>query len=102
MKSARSPRVKPSSKAPTDIAGDALYSAQAFANLTALCWAHQLNRREIECMDVVKDPKRALADGIFMTPTLVKLAPLPARSVIGMPSQTQTALQAWGLDIPAA
>ncbi|MHB1083528.1 MAG: hypothetical protein ACYCZA_01600 [Thiobacillus sp.] len=35
-------------------------------------------------------------------PTLVKLASPPARSIVGTLSRTQTVLQAWGLDIPAA
>jgi circadian clock protein KaiB len=42
-------------------------------------------------------PKRALADGILMTPTLMKLSPLPARRVVGTLSQTEPVLQALGL-----
>ena len=61
------------------VAGDAQNSAQAVANLTALCRAHLPDRHEIEVVDVFREPKRALADGIFMTPTLVKLAPSPVR-----------------------
>ena len=79
------------------VAGDALNSAQARANLTALCRAHLACRHEIEVVDVFREPKRALADGIFMTPTLVKLAPLPVRTIVGTLSQTQTVLQALGL-----
>ena len=60
------------------IAGDASNSAQALANLTALCREHLPDRHDIEVVDVYQEPKRALADGIFMTPTLVKLAPFPA------------------------
>jgi len=79
------------------IAGDAPNSAQALANLTALCRAHLPDRHEIEVVDVFKDPKRALIDGIFMTPTLVKLAPSPVRMIVGTLSETQTVLQALGL-----
>ena len=79
------------------VAGDALNSAQARANLAALCQAHLAGRHEIEVVDVFREPKRALADGIFMTPTLVKLAPLPVRTIVGTLSQTQTVLQALGL-----
>lgn len=49
-------------------------------------------------MDVFKDPKCALADGIFMTPTLIKLAPPPVRRIVGTLSQTQTVLLALGLE----
>lgn len=83
------------------IAGDALNSAQALVNLTALCQAHLAGRYEIEVVDVFKYPHRALADAIFMTPTLVKLAPSPVRRIVGTLSQTQTVLQALGLDIRA-
>lgn len=79
------------------VAGDALNSAQARANLSALCRAHLAGRHEIEVVDVFREPKRALADGIFMTPTLIKLAPLPVRTIVGTLSQTQTVLQALGL-----
>lgn len=84
------------------IAGDALNSAQALANLTTLCQAYLPDRHETEVVDVFKDPQRALADGIFMTPTLIKLAPSPMRRIVGTLSQTQTVLQALGLEALAA
>jgi circadian clock protein KaiB len=84
------------------VAGDAPNSAQALANLTALCRAHLPDRHEIEIVDVFREPKRALADGIFMTPTLVKLAPSPTRRIVGTLSQTQIVLQALGLETLAA
>ena len=77
-------------------------SAQALANLTALCRAHLAGRHEIEVVDVFREPMRALADAVFMTPTLVKLAPSPARRIVGTLSQTQTVLQALGLEAAAA
>jgi circadian clock protein KaiB len=80
------------------VAGDAQNSAQALANLTALCGAHLPDRHEIEVVDVLREPKRAVADEILMTPTLIKLAPLPVRRIVGTLSQTQTVLQALGLD----
>jgi len=80
------------------VAGDALNSVQAQANLAEFCRTHLPDRHEIEIVDVFREPQRALTDGIFMTPTLVKLAPSPARTIIGTLSQTQTVLQALGLD----
>lgn len=84
------------------VAGDTQNSASAVANLTALCAAHLPDRHEIEIVDVFREPKRALADGIFMTPTLVKLAPSPSRKIIGTLSETRTVLQALGLNSFAA
>jgi circadian clock protein KaiB len=80
------------------VAGDAQNSTQAIANLTALCRTHLPGRHDIEVVDVFREPKRALADGIFMTPTLIKLAPSPARTIVGSLSQRQPLLQALGLE----
>jgi len=84
------------------VAGDAQNSTQAVANLTALCKTYLKDRHAIEVVNVFRDPKRALADGIFMTPTLLKLAPSPAPTkIIGTLSQTQPVLQALGLNTPS-
>ena len=84
------------------VAGDAQNSAQAVANLNAICRAHLPDRHDIEVVDVIREPKRALADGILMTPTLVRLAPSPVERIIGTLSQTQTVLRALGLEPLAA
>lgn len=79
------------------VAGDAPNSAQAITNLASFCQAHLPGRYEIEIIDVFRDPKRALAESIFMTPTLVVLTPPPARKIVGTLSHTQTVLLALGL-----
>jgi circadian clock protein KaiB len=81
------------------VAGDAPNSTQARANLAALCRTRQC---QIEVIDVFRDPKRALADGIFMTPTLVKVLPLPIRKIVGSLSHAQLVLQSLGLEDLAA
>ncbi len=80
------------------VAGEALNSTQAIANLAAFCRAHLPDRYEIEIVDVFREPKRALAEGIFMTPTLVVLTPPPVRRIVGTLSHTQTVLLALGLE----
>lgn len=84
------------------VAGGALNSAHAAANLGAICRAYLPGRHRIEVVDVFREPKRALADGIFMTPTLVRVAPLPVRSIVGTLSQTQPVLRVLGLEAFAA
>ena len=79
------------------VAGEALNSALALANLQALCREHLPERHTIEIVDVFRQPQRALADGIFLTPTLVKLAPAPVRRIVGTLSRTQTVLLTLGL-----
>ena len=84
------------------VAGDAQNSTQAVANLTAICHTYLPDRYHIEVVDVFREPKRALADGILMTPTLVKLTPSPIRRIVGTLSQTRPLLQALGLETAAA
>jgi len=79
------------------VAGDAPNSTQALANLTALCRVHLPDRHEIEVVDVFREPKRALDDRIWMTPTLVKVSPSPGRRIVGTLSQPEPLLQALGL-----
>ena len=59
------------------IAADTQNSVRATANLNAFCQEYLENRHEIEIVDVLREPKRAMTDGIFMTPTLIKLLPHP-------------------------
>jgi circadian clock protein KaiB len=82
------------------VAGDAHNSAQAVTNLNSLCRAHLPNRHHIEIVNVFKEPDRALADGIFMTPTLVKVSPSPGQKIVGTLSQRETLLNALGLIEP--
>ena len=79
------------------VAGDAPNSAHAIDNLAAFCQAHLPDRYEIEIVDVFREPKRVLAEGIFMTPTLIVLTPPPVRRIVGTLSHAQTVLLALGL-----
>jgi circadian clock protein KaiB len=83
------------------VAGDAQNSAQALANLKVICREHLRDRHTIEVVDVFREPERALADGIFMTPTLVRLSPHPVRRIVGTLSQSQPVLHALGLGSPS-
>lgn len=84
------------------VAGETLNSSQAVSNLTALCLTYLPGQHEIELVDVLRNPKRALKDQIFMTPTLVKFAPFPTGKIIGTLNQTQLLLQALGIGTSAS
>jgi circadian clock protein KaiB len=79
------------------VAGDAPNSAQAIANLAAFCQAHLPDRHKIEIVDVFREPKRALAESIFLTPTVIVLTPPPVRRIVGTLSHTLALLLALGL-----
>ena len=82
------------------MAGGTQNSALALRNFQTLCRDHLPNCHEIEIVDVLKEPKRALRDGIFMTPALFRMAPSPKLSIVGTLSHPQTVLSA--LDLHAA
>lgn len=81
------------------VAGGAPNSAQAQANLIALCQMHLPDRYEIEVVDVLKAPMLALKDNVLMTPTLLKLSPAPVRRIVGALSQMQIVVDTLGLEI---
>ena len=76
------------------VAGSAPNSLSAIANAKAICDEHFAATHELEIVDLLKQPQRALADGIIVTPTLVRLLPLPVRRVIGNLSNTDSVLLA--------
>jgi circadian clock protein KaiB len=54
---------------------------------------------DLEVIDLCAEPHRALADRVVVTPTLVKLSPLPRAIVIGDLSDRDTILGALGCPI---
>ena len=79
------------------LAGGAPNSVRAFANLYAICRKHFPGSHRIEVIDVLKEPLRALAQAIVVTPTVVKLSPWPEQQIIGDLSEESEVLRALGL-----
>jgi circadian clock protein KaiB len=92
----------PSFKFRLYVAGHTENSEQALANLTKLCTKWLADRHEIEIVDVFKEPEKGLVDEIFMTPTLLILAPPPKRRIVGTLSHGKTVLQTLGIETVAA
>ena len=82
------------------VAGDATNSAAAIGNLNTLCRGHLPDRHEIEIVDVFLE-LRPLADGVFLTPTLVKLSPAPVRKIVGALTQAVRFCKPLGLLLTA-
>ncbi len=78
------------------IAGDTQNSVQALANLTALCEVRLSNHYEIEVVDVLREPKRALADAIFMTPTSSSSRRHPCRKSLALSANLVESMRFWG------
>jgi len=70
------------------IAGNAPNSVRAMSNLKAICDEYFTNGVTLEVVDLLQHPARAMADGIIVTPTLLKLSPAPVQRVIGSLNDT--------------
>jgi circadian clock protein KaiB len=79
------------------VAGNSPNSTKAITNLRALCEEILREQHEIEVIDVLKEPQRALKDGVHLTPMLLKLSPSPTSTIIGSLNDRQPLLQALGL-----
>jgi circadian clock protein KaiB len=78
------------------VAGHAPNSVRAIANARAICDEHFAAGHELEIVDLLTDATRAIADGIVVTPTLLKLAPRPTQRLIGDLSDTSRLLLVLG------
>ena len=79
------------------VAGSSQNSMQAVANLNSICSGCLPGRYEIEVIDVFEQPLMALNDAVYMTPTLIKLGPLPIQRIVGALSQPDVVLQTFGI-----
>ena len=78
------------------VAGNAPNSIRAVANVKAICTEHYDDDCVLEIVDLLEHPLRALADEIVVTPTLLRVKPLPMRRVIGSLNDTGQVLVALG------
>lgn len=79
------------------IVGGAPNSKLAVANLEAICAEYLKDGHRLEVVDILENPRRAMAEGVLVTPTLTKLSPLPAAQVVGNLSDRKRVLLALGL-----
>lgn len=92
MASRRKKKPKPALQLRLYIAGSAPNSLRANGNAKAICEEYFQGVYSLEVVDIIAAPRRALADGIIVTPTLLRLAPLPVLRVIGNLSDTDRVL----------
>jgi circadian clock protein KaiB len=84
------------------VAGGAPNSVQAIANLEAICAEYLKDGHKLEVVDVLENPRRAMKEGVLVTPSLTKLSPQPVAQVIGNLSDKMQVLIALGLKPNAA
>jgi circadian clock protein KaiB len=79
------------------IVGGAPNSVQAIANLEAICQEYLKDGYKLEVVDILEHPRRAMAEGVLVTPSLAKLSPRPAANVVGNLSDKNKVVLALGL-----
>jgi circadian clock protein KaiB len=78
------------------VTGSAPNSIAALANMKAVRAALDEDH-ELEIVDVLERPERALADDVLVTPTLLKLAPRPSCRIVGNLSNIHQVLSSLGI-----
>ena len=79
------------------ITGRAPNSLQAIANLDAICKEYFKEGLRLEVVDVLEQPRRAMADGVLVSPSLTRVRPLPGVNLVGNLSDKTKVLHALGL-----
>ena len=82
------------------VAGDGPNSVSAIATLRALLAEVPDHHVELEIVDVLAQPERALQDGVLVTPMLVKFAPAPERRILGRLGDRALVLSVLGIGEP--
>ena len=80
------------------VAGEAPHSQLAVKNLRNICEEYLPNQYQINLIDVMKNPTLGLQEHIFVTPTLVRIAPQPEVRIIGNLSDRLKVLAALDLE----
>ncbi len=83
----------PSFKFRLYVAGDGPNSLQAISHLKAFCLEYLSDRHEIEIVDVMSEPGRALSDDVLLTPLLLRIHPLPLCRIVGNLSESKPLLR---------
>ncbi len=84
------------------VAGNGARAKNSLEQVQRLCADHLAGQARLCVVDLLDDPGAAQAEGVFLTPTLVKQAPGPMRRVFGDLRDPQEVLWALELDTYAS
>jgi circadian clock protein KaiB len=79
------------------VAGDRPNSIDAHAKLRAVCAESGKPTPRIEVVDVLREPRRAMKDGIIATPTVIRISPKPMLTFLGSLADSSHLRAALGL-----
>ena len=76
------------------VAGMGPNSVRARANLEALMARCGVHADALDVVDCLVEPRRALSEGVLVTPTLVRVAPGPRQVIVGCLTDARRVLSA--------
>ncbi|HEY8034375.1 MAG TPA: circadian clock KaiB family protein [Methylobacter sp.] len=79
------------------VAGEAPNSILALRNLKSLCQSLYGDNYRIDVVDVLLSPERAWAEGVMVTPMVMRISPVPVIQIIGNLNNSDQALNALGV-----
>jgi circadian clock protein KaiB len=84
------------------VAGQSSKAIAVVSNLKSICEEQLKCKYHIEVVDILKNPRLARDNDILAVPTVVRVFPLPVRTIIGDLSNTDRALLGLDLIDPSA
>ncbi|GGD84255.1 circadian clock KaiB family protein [Planktosalinus lacus] len=81
------------------VSGMSQKSMKAIENIKLLCDEHLKGSFELEIIDIYKNPKLASEKHIVFSPSLLKILPLPKKTLVGTLSDTKKVLKGLGITI---
>ena len=81
------------------VSGMSVKSMEAIENVKRLCNEHLKDSFDLEIIDLYKNPDVAMQQQIVFSPSLVKLLPLPKKTLIGTFSDTQKVIRVLGISV---
>lgn len=81
------------------VSGMAPKSMEAIKNIKLLCDEHLNGAFELEIIDIYLNPEIAARQHIIFSPSLVKLLPLPKKTLIGTLSDKEKVIKALGITL---
>lgn len=79
------------------LVGQGAFGQEARDNLEALAKKFPEYEFDLEVIDVLENPERAVEDRVIATPTLIKYTPMPVCRIVGDLSDRQRVISALGL-----
>ncbi len=81
------------------LVGQGAFGQEARDNLTALEELFPDYQFDVDVIDVLENPERAVEDRVIATPTLIKYTPLPVCRIVGDLSDRERVISALGLRV---